>query len=52
MVRWIGPSVGEGGQVEPVEARRVTDHVDLGNLLVLDREAEGEEQLSTRGGVP
>src|SRR3954447_14370298 len=49
MVHRIGPSVGEDGQIEPLEARWVGDHVDLGNLLVLDREAEGEEQLSTRG---
>ncbi len=49
MVEWIDPSVAEDGQVELAEARRVGDHVDLGNLVVLDRETDGEAQLSTGG---
>src|SRR6266511_2857130 len=44
IVEWIGPSVVEDGQVELVEARWVGDHVDLGNLVVLDRETDGQAQ--------
>lgn len=41
MVEWIGRSVVDDGQVELVEARRVGDHVDLGNLVARDREIDG-----------
>src|SRR6266511_6324267 len=49
IVEWIGPSVVEDGQVELVEARWVGDHVDLGNLVVLDRETDGQAQPSPGG---
>jgi len=42
-------SVVENGEIELAEAIRVRDHVDLGDLVICDREAEYQEQPSAGG---